>query len=98
VPRQPLLRKLLLLLAAAAAIGLAPRPGSAQTPNWLEACVAIQPAVPCRPENRAAIEQAIERCRTVADQPACHRRILSQQQEPASPAPPPTVFRGGRSR
>lgn len=92
------MRDVLLRVAAAAAIGLAPRPGLADTPAWLEACLAIQPTVPCKPENRPAIEAAIERCRNAADQPACQRRTLSQQQEPRPPAPPPTVFRGTRNR
>lgn len=73
---------------------LAAGPGSAQTLPWKEACLAIQPTIACKAENRAVIEEALASCRTATDKPACHKRYIVQLRE--RPTGPPTVIRGSR--
>ena len=77
----------------ALAIALAATPGAAQQMPWQQACAAIRPTVACTAENRVAIEEAMAQCRRAGDQPACQRAYLTR---PQGPAPPPTIFRGGR--
>jgi hypothetical protein len=88
-------RSCLCLLAAAALVGLVPRPALADPPPWMQACLAIQPTVPCTSEHRVAIEEAIAECRKAKDQLACQRSYLAR---PPERVPPPTVLRGGRSK
>jgi hypothetical protein len=78
------------LLAALATTG----PGSAQTLPWKEACLAIEPTIACKAENRSVIEEALASCRTAADKPACHKRYIVRLRE--RPTGPPTVIRGSR--
>ncbi len=87
-------RKILGIVAAALAIGVALRPAIADPLPWQAACIAIQPTVSCTAENRFAIEAAMERCRGATDKPVCHRNQLTQQQAQS----PPTILRGGRSK
>ena len=69
-------------------------PGSAQNLPWKEACLAIEPTIACKAENRSAIEEAIASCRTVADKPACHKRYITKLRD--RPTGPPAVIRGSR--
>jgi hypothetical protein len=45
---------------------LATGPGSAQNLPWKDACLAIQPTIACKAENRTVIEEALFNCRTAA--------------------------------
>jgi hypothetical protein len=73
---------------------LAAGPGSAQNLPWKEACLAIQPTIACKAENRAVIEEAIASCRTAADKPACHKRYITQLRD--RPTGPSAIIRGSR--
>jgi hypothetical protein len=83
-----------LLPLIGAAIGLAMAPGSAQVLPWKEACIAIEPTIACKAENRTVIEEAMASCRTAADKPVCHKSYLRQLRE--RPKGPPAVIRGSR--
>ncbi|HVB17228.1 MAG TPA: hypothetical protein VNF04_11875 [Stellaceae bacterium] len=83
-----------IVLLAAALIGLGGASAVAEPMPWQQACAAIQPAVPCTPDNRLMFEEALNDCRTAADKPACYRHSVARQQERR--APPPTIIRGSR--
>ena len=82
------------MLLLAATTWLVTRRVSADPMPWQQACAAIEPAMPCTPDNRRMFEQALNDCRAAADKPVCYRHSVARQQERR--APPPTIIRGSR--